>query len=275
MKIDLTSASNINDQNTSPKNTQYNTYHFLVSLYCILFFLSNITASKVIILFNLSFYTAIVPAAIFIYSVSFFIDDIITDIYGFNAARNAIKTALKLNFIALILLFLIALIHGINQHDPIYEITFGQYGITIRVFILSFISFAISELTNSYILSKLKIRDYRNHKPQSLSYNPLKNLRLIRRFLLSTSIGALLDSFIFCFGAFSFTGLSFQQIFMMAVTQYVIKMLYELLACPFITSTLCTYIKRKEKIDTLDKQLTFNISGFSANHTNRLNQITH
>ena len=208
-------------------------------------------ASKVIILFNLPYYTAIVPCAIFIYSVSFFIDDVITEVYGFSATTRAIKTAVKVNLIAMLLLFLVALVKGVGTHDPIHEIILGEYGITIRVFVVSFLSFSVSELINSFLLSRLKYRDYRNKARHNLSYNPLKNKKLIRRFLLSTGVGALLDSFIFCFGAFAFTNFSFRDIMMMVITQYVIKISYEIIACTFITSTLCVYIKKKEQIDVV------------------------
>ena len=69
-------------------------------------------------------------------------------------------------------------------------------------------------------------------------------MRVMVRFITATSIGTLVDSFIFCFGVFLFV-VPVKMILVIVATQYAIKLAYDIIACIF-SSHISVYIKRLE-----------------------------
>lgn len=98
--------------------------------------------------------------------------------------------------------------------------------------------------------------------------------RIIARFLIATSIGTMVDSLIFCFGVFLFV-VPIQTILIVVMTQYVIKLSYDIVVCTF-SSKVAIYIKHLEKTDIVElpsNKIT-NIVGFKIDSDRCVNSYT-
>ncbi|MBK2126370.1 VUT family protein [Fangia hongkongensis] len=222
-------------------------YIFLifVSLYTVVFFTSNITGSTLVSLGSIGGVSLAVPAAIFIYAFTFLIDSILTEIYGFSIVRRIYTIVVFTSLLAIIALVILSLLPTVDGHNYIQELVF--YGADIlRTFVVSFISFIIAEYVNTNIIARMKYYSRRKHGIQ-----PTKERRRIMvRFISATSIGTLVDSFIFCFGVFLFV-VPVKTILVIVATQYTIKLCYDIIACIF-SSKIALYIKRLEKTDIVE-----------------------
>lgn len=203
---------------------------------------ANIIAVKLISVAGL-----ILPAAIIIFPLSYICGDILTEVYGYRAARKVIWLGFACNLIAVFAIWL----GGLLPSAPFWEENQQAYetilGFTPRLFIASFLAYLIGEFSNSFVLAKMKIKT--------------KGRWLWTRTIGSTFVGQGLDSTVFIIVAFAGTP-SFDPIII--VNHWLVKTGYEAIATPF-TYAIVGYLKRKEGIDTYDYDTNFNPLGFQLN----------
>ncbi len=202
-------------------------------------FITSLITANIIAVKPISF--GGLPAAIFIFPLSYIFGDILTEVYGYRMARRVIWLGFFCNLIAVIAIW-------IGQILPPAAVWGGQeayesiLSYTHRILAASFLAYMVGEFSNSFVLAKMKIKT--------------KGRWLWARTIGSTIVGQGLDTAIFItivyIGRFE---LSFMAIAIL--THWLVKTGYETVATPF-TYAVVNFLKRKEAIDTFDYETNFN-----------------
>ena len=205
-----------------------------IALFITCLITANVTAVKVI-----SLGPFLLPAAIFIFPLSYIFGDVLTEVYGYRLARRVIWLGFLCNLIFVFFVW----VGQVLPAAPFWE---GQeayqriLGYTPRLLAASFLGYLVGEFANSFILAKMKIMT--------------RGRWLWSRTIGSTIIGQGLDTAIFITVAFIGTP-SFLPI--MILYHWLAKTLIEALATP-ITYVMVNWMKRREAIDTYDYDTRFN-----------------
>lgn len=196
---------------------------------------ANIIAVKLILLLGF-----LVPAGIIVFPLSYLFGDILTEVYGYAAARRVIWLGFACNLLAVIAIY----IGAIAPAAPFWQ---GQaaynaiLGFTPRLLLASFTAYLVGEFTNSFVLARLKIAT--------------RGRWLWTRTIGSTLIGEGFDTLIFI--TIAFWGIIPASMMLQAIlTQWIFKVAYEIIATPF-TYLIVGFLKRKEGIDTYDYRTNF------------------
>ncbi len=201
---------------------------------------ANIIAVKVI-----SLGPVILPAAIFVFPVSYIFGDVLTEVYGYRSARRVIWLGFTCNLIFVFFAW-------VGQKLPPAPFWEGQkayesiLGYAPRLLAASFFGYLVGEFANSFILAKMKILT--------------QGRWLWSRTIGSTVVGQGLDTSVFITLAFIGTP-SFVPV--MLLNHWVVKTVIEAVATPF-TYTVVKYLKKKEATDTYDYETNFNPFSISS-----------
>jgi uncharacterized integral membrane protein (TIGR00697 family) len=211
---------------------------------------ANIIAIKLISIGGL-----VLPAAIIIFPLSYIFGDILTEVYGYRAARRVIWLGFLCNLIAVLTIWVGGLLPALDEEvQEAWGLTLGY---SPRLLLASFSAYLIGEFANSFVLAKMKVRT--------------KGRWLWTRTIGSTVVGQGLDSTVFIIIAFAgtpwFVPISIAH-------HWLVKTGYETAATPF-TYAIVNYLKKKEGIDTYDYDTNFNPFGFPLNRfRSGLNRIS-
>ena len=191
--------------------------------------LSNIIAVKIVEVWDRQF-----DAATLLFPLTYLIGDVLTEVYGYGAARRMIWLGFGCNVVAVGAIQ--AAIHlpaaGFwAEKQAAYETVLGT---TWRIFLGSLAAFLVGEFANSFILAKLKIAT--------------RGRFLWSRTIPSTVVGQGFDSAIFSAIAFAGTGI---DLWNQIVTIWVLKTLWEVAATP-LTYGVVNSLKRREGVDVYD-----------------------
>ncbi len=185
---------------------------FLISFITILIG-SNLAAGKICNFFGMQLDagTALFPAL-------YVISDLVAEVYGYQQSRKMIITALACNIVLSLFLLTTTAFPAYPDimHNQSYDLV---YSMSLRIFYASMISYFIGEMLNLSILSYLR--------------QVLGGRYFVLRALVSTMIGATIESFVFCSIAFSDLITSY-EIAVMSMTLSGIKVLYEILVMPLV-----------------------------------------
>jgi uncharacterized integral membrane protein (TIGR00697 family) len=197
---------------------------------------ANIIAVKLVDLFGL-----ILPAAIFIFPLSYITGDVLTEVYGYRQARKVIWLGFLCNVLVVVAIWIAQVLPAASFWDGqrAYERILGY---TPRILMASFLAYLVGEFANSFVLAKLKIAT--------------QGRWLWMRTIGSTLVGQGLDSAVFIALAFAGT-LPVQALTLAIVTQWLAKSAYEAAATPF-TYLVVNFLKRREGMDTYDFETRFN-----------------
>lgn len=205
-------------------------------LYTAFFILSNIAGSKIV---DFGFVT--IPAVLVFFPITYILDDIITEVYGFKVSRTIIWTALIANLLVIAgAILVVKMQHSAywSNQDAFEKVFLASP----RIFTASVLAYLFGEFINSASLAKLKVHT--------------KGKYLWFRSILSTSIGSIFDSILFCFIAF-YGSLPSSVIFIMIITQYLFKISYAVLALPVVYK-VTAFLKKTDKVDVYDFSTRFN-----------------
>jgi len=206
----------------------------VVAIFITCLITANIIAVKVI-----SLGPVVLPAAIFVFPLSYIFGDVLTEVYGYRWARRVIW----LGFACNLFFVFFAWVGQILPSAPFWE---GQeayqsiLGYTPRLLAASFCGYLVGEFTNSFILARMKILT--------------RGRWLWSRTIGSTIAGQGLDTVIFIIIAFIGTP-SFLPV--MILYHWLAKIAIEIIATPF-TYKIVNSLKNKEAIDTYDYETNFN-----------------
>jgi len=186
-------------------------------------------------------------AGILFFPISYVIDDVLTEVYGFARARRALWAG----FAALLFM---ALMEQTVVNLPVAEGWTGQaayervFGSGWRIILASMTAFFVGDFLNSVVLARMKIWT--------------QGKRLWTRTIGSTIVGEGADSLIFY--PLAFYGMPDWPVAALGgvmLSQFVLKVSWEVLLTP-VTYAVVGWLKRKESVDVYDVGTDF--TPFSA-----------
>jgi queuosine precursor transporter len=221
-------------EKTATKRFKY--YDFIMAAFVTILLCSNIIgAEKVVSVWGFSF-----GAGILFFPISYFFNDILTEVYGYARSRKVVWAGFAALGFASFMSWVVVTLPPAKGwvHQDAYVVVFGQ---TTRIVIAWLLAFFSGEFVNSYVLAKMKI------------YTTGKFLWM--RTIGSTIAGEAADSIIFypiAFYGFWPTDLVIQVM----ITNYVLKVTWEIVATP-LTYKVVNFLKRKENEDYYDRGTNF------------------
>jgi uncharacterized integral membrane protein (TIGR00697 family) len=179
------------------------------------------------------------PAAIFVFPLSYIFGDILTEVYGYQQARKIIWLGFACNLVFVFFAWVGQVLPAASFWDKqaAYESILGY---TPRLLAASFLGYLVGEFANSFIMARMKV---------------ITGGRwLWSRTIGSTVVGQGLDTVIFILVAFAGTP-SFAAV--MILHHWLAKIIIEAAATP-LTYRAVNYLKKKEATDTYDRDTNFN-----------------
>ena len=217
-------------------------YILLAGFFVTCLIVANILAVKPLALpFGL-----VTPAGIVIFPLSYLFGDVLTEVYGYDAARRVIWLGFACNLLAVAAIAVVGALPGaasagwdVSKQNA-YE---GILGFTPVLLLASFCAYLAGEFLNAFVLAKLKIAT--------------RGRWLWTRTIGSTFVGEGVDSIIFITIVFGFAlHVPFSVLATLILTQWTLKVLYEVVATPF-TYAVVSYLKRAEGQDPFDVKTRF------------------
>ncbi|PTN07292.1 queuosine precursor transporter [Mangrovibacterium marinum] len=198
--------------------------------------IANILATKIIMVGPWS-----APAGVLIFPVTYIINDVIAEVWGYAKARLIIWAGFGVNVMAA---FFFALAIGVPA-APFYEHQEAFHtvlGTSIRLVLASLMAYMAGSFLNAYVMSKFKLMT--------------KGRGFSLRAIVSTLAGEGADSLIFI--TIAFAGVfPLSVIAGMVLTQALLKTAYEIIILPF-TVLVVNKVKEIEGIDTFDEEVSYN-----------------
>jgi uncharacterized integral membrane protein (TIGR00697 family) len=224
-------------------------YPAVVALLATSLVVSNIIAVRLIALRLIDAIELTLPAAIVLFPIAYIVGDVLTEVYGYPAARRGIWIAFGCNLVAVIAIWLAGILPAASfwtagvydnpeQADQAYR---AILGFTPRLLVASFLAYLVGEFLNSFVLAKMKVRTEGRY--------------LWMRTIGSTIVGQGADSLIFIMVAF-YGILPTSPLMTAVASQWLVKSAYEALATP-LTYWVVNYLKRSEGIDAFDRDTNF------------------
>lgn len=217
------------------------TFLFLAITFCVCLVCSNLFVPR---LWSLGVFNLQMSGAVLVFPISYIINDLLTEVYGYKASRLVIW----IGFVMCLFFSLFAVLVT-KLPDPIYPESrqiadnFNSlYSFMPRVLLASLLAFLFGSLVNSLVLSKMKVASGGRH--------------FWFRAIISSIIGELADSIIFFPVAYA-GSLRFTGMLELMGTEVVVKTVYEILILP-LTILIVRKIKSSEGIDTFDRGISYN-----------------
>lgn len=211
-------------------------YDLIMAAFVTILLCSNIIgAEKVVTVAGFTF-----GAGILFFPISYFFNDILTEVYGYARSRKVVWAGFTaMGFASLMSWVVVSLPPAQGWiHQDAYYVVFGQ---TPRIVLASLLAFFSGEFVNSYTLAKMKVFTTGRF--------------LWMRTIGSTVAGEAADSLIFY--PIAFYGFWPNDLLItVMITNYVLKVSWEVIATP-VTYKVIAFLKRKEHEDYYDKDTNF------------------
>ena len=205
---------------------QKSAYPVLLALFTTIFVLSNIVSTK-----GVQVGPLVTDGAFFLFPAAYVIGDVISECYGFRAARRAVWTGFLAMIIAVSTFYVAILLPAASFYEG--QAAFAAtLGLVPRIVVASLSGYAAGQLLNAWLLTLMKDR--------------LGERGLWKRLLGSTVVGEFGDTLIFCLIAAPVIGIStVGDTANYVVVGFVWKTLVEVVAMP-ITYLVIRRIKAHE-----------------------------
>jgi uncharacterized integral membrane protein (TIGR00697 family) len=197
---------------------------------------ANTMAAKLIVVGGV-----VLTAGIVIFPVSYVVGDVLTEVWGYAAARRVIWLGFACNALMVAALWLGGELPAAPfwKGQDAYETIFGQ---TPRLVLASFLAYLVGEFANAFVLARLKIAT--------------EGRWLWLRTIGSTVVGQGLDSAVFV--TLGFAGIvPAAALAHIVAAQWIVKVLYEAAATP-LTYAAVAWLKSREGVDAYDRHTDFN-----------------
>jgi uncharacterized integral membrane protein (TIGR00697 family) len=197
---------------------------------------ANVIAAKLVTIGGV-----VLPAAIVVFPLSYVLADVLTEVWGYGAARRLIWLGFGCNVVMVVAIWLGGELPPAPfwQGQAAYREILGQ---TPRILLASFVAYLAGEFANAYVMAKVKIWT--------------EGRWLWVRTIGSTIVGEGLDSLIFIGLAFGGT-VPGPVLVGIVAGQWAAKVLYEAAATP-LTYAVVAWLKVRERVDTFDYDTDFN-----------------
>ena len=211
-------------------------FQLISALFVTCLIISNIIAVKIG-----AFGSYFLPVAVILFPITYIIGDVLTEVYGYAAARRAIWTGFFCNLLAVVAIWIAIKIPAAPFFINNQAFT-DILGFTPRLLAASFVAYLIGQFANSTVLAKLKVRTQGKY--------------LWMRTIGSTIVGEGLDSLVFI--SLAFYGVMPNAVIgPLILTKWAFKTLFEFVATP-VTYAVVGYLKKTEQIDVYDRDTKFN-----------------
>ena len=220
---------------TAPRRA-YRYYDLVMAAFVTVLLCANlIGASKLATLFGFTF-----GAGVLFFPISYVFGDVLTEVYGYARARKVVWAGFgALLFASAMSAIVLAFPPAPGwPHQAAFETVFAN---TPRIALASLVAYFAGELTNSFVLAKMKVA--------------MEGRHLYARTIGSTIAGEAVDSAIFYPLAFLgvWTG---PQVLAVTLSNYTIKVVWEAVMTPF-TYKIVGFLKRAENEDYYDRDTNF------------------
>jgi uncharacterized integral membrane protein (TIGR00697 family) len=197
---------------------------------------ANVIATKLVVVGGL-----VLPAGVVIFPLSYVLGDVLTEVWGYAAARRVIWLGFACNAVMVAAIWL----GGELPPAPFWR---GQaayaeiLGQAPRILGASFLAYLAGEFANAFVLAKLKVAT--------------RGRFLWLRTIGSTVVGQALDSAVFVTLAFA-GSVPVGGLAAVVAGQWLVKTLYEAAATP-LTYAAVGWLKAREGVDVYDHDTDFN-----------------
>ena len=207
-------------------------------LFTVCLIVSNIVEQKLIQIGPIE-----ATAGLLIFPISYIINDLIAEVWGYRKVRLIIWNGFLMNFLVVIIFRLSIWAPGSVNFTPEHQSAFEMIlGNTERMVGASFVAFLFGAFLNAFVMSKMKIMQ----RGRGFSI----------RAIVSTLVGEGADSIVFFTLAFSGI-IPINALIMLILTQTAMKTGYEIIALP-LTNFLVKWVKKHEETDVYDTGISYN-----------------
>ncbi|MGZ8719175.1 MAG: queuosine precursor transporter [Aeromicrobium sp.] len=214
-------------------------FDIILALFCVVLVVSNIVATKSLEIgvgnFSIGSYQ-ILPivsdGGAVLFPLAYILGDVISEVYGFRAARRAIITGFSMALLAFLTFWVVQELPGAGfyENQAAYEAVVGPVG---RIILGSVLGYTAGQFINSYVLVWMKERT--------------SERGLVARLMTSTGAGELADTLIFCAIAAPAIGITSMGVFWnYFVVGVIYKCAVEFMVLP-ITIQVIKWLKRSEE----------------------------
>ncbi|MCW1249723.1 queuosine precursor transporter [Acaricomes phytoseiuli] len=204
-------------------------YGVLLATMAVIVVLSGIGAAK-----GVQFGPIITDGGFFLFPFAYILGDVISEVYGFKAARKAILTSFAMSAFASVCYWIIIILPGFDdefgrEKQAALETVLGPVP---QLVLGSLLAFLAGQLINSQIVVRLKARQGER--------------RLWLRLLGSSGLGQFVDTLIFCAVAAPVIGITGAPDFLnYLIVGFVYKVTLQYALIP-VTAVFIGWIKRRE-----------------------------
>lgn len=191
--------------------TKTDLYAIIAGVFTACLIVSNIIAGK-----TFAFFSFALPSAVIIFPVIYIINDVLSEVYGYEKAKRVILLGFFMNLVAVICFTITIWLPSPEffKNSEAFSIVLGSTG---RLLIAGFIAYIIGSLVNAKIMVYLKKVDEE---------------KLFVRCITSTFFGESLDALIYITLGF-FGTMPTDALIGMVVVQAIVKTVYEIIVYPF------------------------------------------
>jgi uncharacterized integral membrane protein (TIGR00697 family) len=204
------------------------------------FFVTALVVSNVIAVKLVDVAGQVFPAGLVLFPLAYLLGDVLTEVYGFRAARAVIWLGFACNLLAVVAIQAAIALPAADfweDRQAAYEDVLGPTG---RILAASFAAYLVGEFANAAVLARMKVAT--------------RGRWLWSRTIGSTVVGQGLDSLVFVTVAFAGTGADLAN---PVLTTWAIKVGWETAATP-LTYAIVGYLKRREGLDAYDARVELN-----------------
>ncbi|WP_323120547.1 VUT family protein [Burkholderia alba] len=205
---------------------------YLSSLFSVMLVVANLLGDN-ITTFKLSPFIGFdvaVPTALVLFPLTYGFGACITETYGFVVSRHVIWGAFLVNIVV------VAVIMALAKAGFLAGSILGVSDQMARALVASATGYFVGELANSLVVSRLKIM--------------LKGRMLVLRFIAANSVGAILDSVLFCTLLF-YGRMPIDWIARLIAAQIFVKISYEVIFS-ILFGRVVVWIKSRDGVDYFD-----------------------
>ncbi|KAD3456038.1 queuosine precursor transporter [Arthrobacter yangruifuii] len=209
-------------------------YDLILTLMCVVIVISNIGASKGVHFDLPGGFEIVTDGGFFLFPLAYILGDVVSEVYGFKAARRAILAGFGMALLAVVSFAVIIALPGFDdaygqEKQAALEVALGPVW---QIVLASLLGFLAGQLLNSLVLTRMKDR--------------FREKALAGRLMASTGVGEFVDTLIFCAIAAPVIGISDAGGFLnYLVFGFLYKTLIEFLFVP-VTTMVIKFIKRRE-----------------------------
>ncbi len=136
-----------------------NNYHILSTAFCVIVIISNVISAKMV---SLPFFQNFsIPVGLLTYPLSFFLSDLVTEIYGAVKARRMVYLALGMSFLSFLIIKMALVLPSptIENHHQFQ----GAFGLSGTVLFGSLTAYIVSQTVDIQIYTRIKMWTGESH----------------------------------------------------------------------------------------------------------------